>query len=78
MSANDGGPAYPVHANHALIDGRVVAVHEQGMSLRDWFAGKALQGILANPDCPERVADAVDSSWRIADAMLRAREGGVK
>jgi len=36
---NDGGPAFPVHCDTASSDG--------GMSLRDWFAGQALAGILA-------------------------------
>lgn len=48
--------------------------HEQdGMTLRDWFAGKALQGILANPASefdPEGTAKACRA---YADAMLAER-----
>ena len=34
MTSKDGGPAFPLY-------------EEDGMSLRDWFAGQALAGILA-------------------------------
>lgn len=38
----DGGPAFP--GSPTLID------PAEGMSLRDYFAAKALQGLLANPN----------------------------
>ncbi len=46
MSANfdDGGPAYPQNAEW----GTATPVPE-GMTLLDWFAGRAMQGILSNP-----------------------------
>lgn len=37
---NDGGPAFPVQGSPKYGD-------RNGMSLRDWFAGQALAGILA-------------------------------
>ena len=63
----------------------------QGMSLRDYFAAKAMQGMLAVPD-DQRYGDRADKSltvaqwqrwcvtgvvehaYRVADAMLAARE----
>lgn len=47
-----------------------------GLTLRDYFAGQALAGLLANPrsqdvSFPEAAADA----WDFADAMLAARNG---
>ena len=53
-----------------------------GMSLRDWFAGQALAGIMAN--CDKAGANgwggiedlAAKMAFRAADAMLSAREGG--
>ncbi len=43
-----------------------------GMTLREWFAGLAMQGIIAaNPDflgSPEQIAE---SAFRVADEMLR-------
>jgi hypothetical protein len=46
-----------------------------GMSLRDYFAAKALQGVLA-ADTEEllSVGAIASVSYRIADAMLKERE----
>lgn len=44
------------------------------MTLRDWFAGQALQGIRSNPDDSGlSTQDIVDSSWHYADKMMEAR-----
>jgi hypothetical protein len=40
---NDGGPAFPPHGGETLYH-RI----SDGMSLRDWFAGQALAGLVAN------------------------------
>ena len=70
---NDGGPAFPTPPGTQYND---------GMSLRDWFAGKAMQTLLADPECKE-AAHALHinteryvalSSYEIADAMIAARE----
>ena len=67
MSANNGGPAFP-----ALTD--FVPDHD-GMTLRDYFAAKAMQGNIAGwPNDllfnPEGIAE---HAYAIADAMLKAR-----
>ena len=50
-------------------------VTEQGMTLRDYMAAKAMQGLLANPECPLKPLDEVpQASYKMADAMLKARE----
>jgi hypothetical protein len=48
--------------------------NEQGMTLRDYFAAKAMQGFLATVKvgCPDHLI-AIDS-YNLADAMLKARE----
>jgi hypothetical protein len=50
------------------------------MSLRDWFAGMALQGYLAgrnnNPERETLIDRAVKSCYQYADAMLAARTKG--
>ena len=86
MSAkiNDGGSAFPVHANHAVIDGRVVSVHETGMTLRDWFAGQALAGMGGQwekieeylmDSTADRVREFIAcATYRQADKMIAARE----
>lgn len=66
---NDGGPAFPSAWG---MDG------DKGMSLRDWFAGMALQGFSAampqdsfERDNQHRYAE---DAYVLADAMLAARE----
>jgi hypothetical protein len=61
---NDGGPAFP--------DDRWQA----GMTLRDYFASAALQGMMAQFD-PENELEHHIAKWsyKAADAMLKAREG---
>jgi hypothetical protein len=63
---NDGGPTYPV------VVPSEGAVWEYGMTLRDWFAGQALAGLLAHTGESER--NRAVAAYRYADAMLRARE----
>lgn len=89
MSAplNNGGPAFPLPGER-WDEGEKVARSwdAPGMSLRDYFAAKALQGLLANPNVV--VADS-NCGWSLcntdhsglakealaqADAMLAARE----
>lgn len=48
------------------------------MTLRDYFAAKALQGLLANPKLEKQIITAgqswiEESAYAIADAMLKAR-----
>jgi hypothetical protein len=67
-NTNTGGPAFPTHLNLT-----------QGMTLRDYFAAKVLQGLLADPepfeDCGEGLPMAYAyEAYVYADAMLRARE----
>jgi hypothetical protein len=59
---DDGGPAFP----------RPMVAAAPGMTLRDWFAGQALAGMLANPDSWTGAGGVM--AYRYADAMLRARE----
>ncbi len=43
MSTNDGGPAFPVPMHN---DGKGNAVIRKGMTLRDYFAAKAMQAMV--------------------------------
>jgi hypothetical protein len=49
---------------------------EFGMDLRDYFASKALQGMLASPNCDTEVNVVVISrhAYLIANAMMKERE----
>ncbi len=82
----DGGPAFPTNPH---VDG----TRYNGMSLRDWFAGMAMQGILSAANNEEtcgailKTAQAsnrslrehiANNSYGIADAMLVERQKGMK
>jgi hypothetical protein len=75
MSApiNDGGPAFPV-ADTVHSTGQV-QYGFTGMTLRDYFAGQALAGALADPTCDLSPIELAKIAYREADAMLAAREG---
>jgi hypothetical protein len=62
---NDGGAAYPV----ATIDGYT----QYGMSLRDWFAGMALQGMMVGAMHEMEHRSYAEQAYAYADAMLKAR-----
>ena len=47
--------------------------YEDGMTLRDYFAGQALAGIASDPDIDISIYDRAKWSYRMADAMLEAR-----
>ena len=66
MSKDTGGPAFPAPAG-------VSHITEQGMTLRDYFAAKAMQGMLADPSTPE-IMDIAGAAYEVADAMLKARQ----
>ena len=95
---NDGGPAFPISLNvlvesEALRSGALttdeLARIKRGMSLRDWFAGRAMEALivhhgiywqgsnrdnLAGFECKE----AAEFAYQFADAMLSEREKGGK
>ena len=61
-------PQYIISNNGTYVDG--------GMTLRDYFAAKAMQGFMANKSNPMHFQPENDANWAysIADAMLAARE----
>jgi hypothetical protein len=63
---NDGGSAFPVVFEHEEATAEC-----HGMSLRDYFAAAALQGLLAyDGDC----STAIGLAYHTADAMLDWRK----
>lgn len=77
---NDGGPAFPLQSI-----GPDFAPGYAGMSLRDYFAAAALQGLVwsdiamwpEGADVSDKPTDAVymaRTAYLIADAMLAARK----
>lgn len=67
----DGGPAF---ARSAAEHGHGGHYEQDGMSLRDWFAGQALANQYAQHEGdPNKVAE---WAYHIADAMIAARRAG--
>lgn len=50
--------------------------YNKGMELRDWFAGMALQGLLANALAWEQktTGQTIELSYKMADLMLEERK----
>ncbi len=75
--ANDGGQAFPCSVIHYNDEKREAEwVREGGMSLRDWFAGKALLMVfvvLKDTDNQCSNEDAAKTAYAVADAMLAER-----
>ena len=76
MNRKDGGPAFPQHIFETR-DGAMQASYDApdgaGMSLRDYFAGQALVGMVqfwGNSSSPELAKRA----YEVADAMLAEQE----
>lgn len=74
---NNGGPAFPVLEE----DGRGnLALTSTGVTKRDFFAAMAMQGSLSNEatahivDMVEGLTQISEAAYRMADAMLKARE----
>lgn len=67
---NDGGPAFPI--------GSTPEEWGNGMTLRDYFAAKAMQAWFSDQEAsffdPKMQERAANCSYRIADAMLKARQ----
>jgi len=66
MAQSNGGPAFPAE-NETL---------RAGMSLRDYFAAKAMVRYVVHQDggSPYDYADIAERAYQLADEMLKARE----
>lgn len=65
----EGGPAFPWCG-----DLNECPTINLGMSLRDYLAATALQGLLSKP-LPSKLKSLTDMAYTIADEMLRSRGG---
>lgn len=68
---DSGGNAFP----YCVWVGDHHNGHNTGMSKREWYAGMALQGLLANPSVILKQTDIPELSFEYADAMIRAGKG---
>lgn len=78
MTKDTSEPAFPAFEHH-LGYGQMMPVG--GMTLRDYFAAKAMQGLLSNPKLQNEILKQggchsgwiETSAWAFADEMLKAR-----
>jgi hypothetical protein len=49
--------------------------NEKGMDLRDYFAAKAMQGLLSDPNVRQSWDKFAEDAYEMADAMMKVREG---
>jgi hypothetical protein len=67
MTTNTGGPAFP-----GLHPSKECHYQDAGMSLRDFFAAKAMQGLISNGGSSHK--EVAQAAYIVADAMLKERE----
>ena len=81
MSKNTGGPAFPTTKENRM------PIRSEGMTLRDYFAAKAMQGYIAYMGCGPDKVDPIGKdesepnktviarcAYKFADAMIVERE----
>lgn len=77
---DDGGPAFPNHSVGINESGEGVLITTGGMTLRDWFAGMALQGLVVNDSYrklgggKQAVNAVVMLAFEYADEMILGKE----
>ena len=84
---NDGGNAFPQVESQRVGSGgeyHTEIYSAGGMTLRDYFAAKAMQSAMVNARLPglvdrdpaamRAIASVSDISYMVADAMLKARQ----
>lgn len=76
MAQDTSFQAFPCPAPIINGNGDPIYTDQPGMTLRDWFAGQAMNGILSTET--EEYGYSVEAGARqaylVADAMLKARE----
>ncbi len=70
----DGGPAFPVPVTPHPDGGWASCREVEGMTLRDWFAGHALAGMLGYAHRSGRFEAFATDAYIYADMMLAARK----
>jgi len=65
---DNGGPAFPT-PRYERGD-----MYSLGMTLRDYFAAKALQGLLADSDLKATPKEFAQLAYAMANAMLESRK----
>lgn len=66
-------PAFPCDRINAIVGTEEKLVSNIGISMRDYFAAKALQGMLADSKRSGTLEAFAHDAYQAAEAMLRAR-----
>lgn len=72
----DGGTAFPTVSDQHYGDGMTAVTANPGMTLRQWYAGMAMNGFLAtmpratDTEMPHLFEIAALRSFQLADAMI--------
>ena len=72
---DDGGPAFPIK-DHFISQHGPGSVDAPGMTLRDYFAAKAMQAQIAHTGGRYTASDIAISSYAVADAMIEKKKTG--
>lgn len=67
MQNNDDETAFPVAIGQTAAD-------MKGMSLRDWFAGQVVVGLLANPGFESRYKKVAQMAYKQANELMEVRK----
>jgi len=72
MSKETGGPAFPTTKESHLM------ICSEGMTLRDYFAAKAMQSLcsfeLTNRRSSDPAVTIAENAYKVADAMIAQRK----
>jgi hypothetical protein len=68
---NTGGPAFPALGRWGDGPTPQSALQQDGMTLRDYFAAKAMQAFIERYS---HESDVSRNAYKVADAMLKARQ----
>lgn len=56
--------------------GRGLECTDDGMTLRDWFAGQAMAGTMADSNVIDKAENIAAVAYEVADEMMKARDAG--
>ena len=81
---NDGGAAFPIpsYLDKPTENGeRLIIIESNGMSLRDYFSAKAMQGLITSENIKNFLSGELPQNiskmaYFMADAMLAERQKG--
>lgn len=77
VARKDGGPAYPTDTLSALgaaLNNPAMTFKHPGMTLRDYFAGQVLNGLMSDGCDTDHLPELATVAYEMADAMLAERE----